>query len=109
VGTLHIALGIAFLILVIVTTTVEFTRPDGAPRALRGATIGLLDIQILLGIAAWFTTHSHLRFILHPLLMLIGIIILHLLTGKNQSRSMRTMGWVIGDILLLIGALLYVV
>lgn len=100
-------LGILILILMIVSTIFELIRKDGVPRGLRGATIGLLDLEVLLGIVTWFVTKASVSFIWHPIFMVIAVAVVHMLTTSKKGRQTRIMGWVLADVLLILGASLF--
>lgn len=98
-------LGILLIVLAVIATVVEFSR-TGVPKGLRGAVIGLLDLEILLGIATWiFVQWPHS--ILHPIFMVVGVACFHVFTRSNNAKSSRILGWLLGDVLLILGALLF--
>lgn len=100
-------LGTLLILLAVVATVVEFTRASGVPKGLRGAVIGLLDLEVLLGIVTWIVVRKPITFIWHPVFMVIGVLAIHMLTRSSQGKSRRAMGWIVGDVLLILGALLF--
>ena len=104
-GTVHMVLGIVLIVLTVIATLVEFSRA-GVPKGLRGAVIGLLDLEILLGIVTWIFVHRPPS-IFHPIFMVVGVICVHVFTRRNNAKSSRILGWLIGDALLILGALLF--
>jgi heme A synthase len=103
----HMIYGILLLILAIVVTIIEIARANGAPRALRGATIGLLDLQLIIGIITWIVEKPRALFVLHPIFMVVAILIAHIFTTPRKARRTRILGWVIADILFILGASLF--
>jgi len=106
-GTFHMIFGTILIILMIVATIVEITRPAGVPKGLRGATIGLLDLEVILGIITWIVVKPSSSFAAHPVFMVAGVVVVHIFTGRKKSRKTRILGWLIADVLLILGAALF--
>lgn len=106
-GTFHMIYGTLLIVLAIVVTVMEIARKTGVPRALRGITIGLMDLQIILGIITWIVVKPHASFIAHPVFMVIAVILLHIFTTAKRNRSTRVTIWIIADILFILGAALF--
>lgn len=106
-GTFHMIYGILLILLVIAATIMEIARPNGVPKALRGATIGLLDLQILIGIITWIAVKPSAQFIAHPVFMVAAVVVAHIYTGRKKMRSRRVMGWIVASVLLILGAALF--
>lgn len=105
-GTVHMVLGILLIVLAVIATFLEVSRRSGVPKGLRGAVIGLLDLEVLLGIATWiFVTKPHS--IWHPIFMVVGVICVHIFTRSNNGKSSRVLGWILADVLMILGAVLF--
>lgn len=103
----HMVYGILLIVLALLVTGWEVAFQGGVPRMLRGITIGLMDLQIIFGIITWIIKTPSKHFIGHPILMVAAIVILHIMTGRAASRSRRITGWVVADILFIVGAAIY--
>ncbi|WAH37275.1 hypothetical protein [Alicyclobacillus dauci] len=103
----HMIYGVLLILLVLLVTIWEIARPSGAPRGLRGATIGLMDLQILIGIITWIVKKPSWSFVAHPVFMIVAIIIAHIFTSTRRSRRSRVTGWIVAFVLLVLGAALF--
>jgi hypothetical protein len=99
--------GILLIALAIVVVIWESSSKKGVPRALRGATIGLLDLEILIGIVTWIVRTPHWSFVWHPIFMIVAVLIAHIMTTMRRPRSQRVIGWIIADVILILGAVLF--
>lgn len=106
-GHIHMIFGVILIILAILATGWELATERGLPRALRGIVIGLLDLQVLLGIITWIVRKPHWSFIFHPIIMIVAVIVLHVLTSSNAKRSRRLTGWIVATVLFIVGAAIY--
>ncbi|WP_206831658.1 hypothetical protein [Alicyclobacillus fructus] len=106
-GHIHMIFGVILIILAILATGWELATQRGLPRALRGIVIGLFDLQVLFGIITWILRRPGWSFILHPIIMVVAVILLHVLTSPASKRSRRLTGWVVATILFIIGAAIY--
>lgn len=103
----HMTYGILLILFAIVVTVWEVSKSIGTPRLLRSIAIGLMDLQIVLGIIAWIIAKPPASFIAHPVLMVIAVLIAHIYTSTKRSRRTRVTSWVIVDILFILGAALF--
>lgn len=103
----HMVFGILLIALAILVVIWESSSKKGVPRALRGATIGLLDLEILIGIVTWIMLKPHWSFVWHPVMMIVAVLIAHIMTNARRPRSQRVIGWLITDIILILGAILF--
>ncbi|GMA63950.1 hypothetical protein NZD89_01175 [Alicyclobacillus fastidiosus] len=103
----HMIYGFLLILLDIVVTIWEITSRNGAPRGLRGAAIGLMDLQIIIGIITWITARPAPSFVWHPIFMVVAIIIAHIFTASRRKKASRVTGWVVTDVLLILGASLF--
>lgn len=106
-GTFHMIYGILLILLVIIVTIMEIIRPTGVPKGLRRATIGLLDLQIVIGIITWIIVKPSMQFIAHPIFMVAAVVVAHIYTRSGKMRSRRATGWIIASVLLILGAALF--
>jgi hypothetical protein len=106
--TIHAILGLIILILAVIASIVEIVRGrNGAKNPLRGPLIGLLDLQILLGIVTIIWTSHYGWFLVHPIIMVVAAILFHGWTKASKSASTRIPAYVISTILLIVGAVLF--
>lgn len=71
--------------------------------SLRVVAMGLIDLEILIGLIT-FIMHPHWgAFLLHPITMLIAAVLFHLLTGKKKSSGVQLTGFILTTVLLLLG------
>ncbi|SIS84347.1 hypothetical protein [Alicyclobacillus vulcanalis] len=106
-GHVHMVFGVVLILLAIIATIWELATQRGLPRALRGVVIGLFDLQILLGIITWLIRKPGWSFVLHPIIMIVAVIVLHVLTSPSAPRSRRLTGWVVATVLFIVGAAIY--
>lgn len=99
--------GILLILLAIVVAIVAIVRKDGVPKGLRGAAIGLMDLQIIIGIITWIVVKPPASFAAHPVFMIVAVIIAHIFTGSKRQRSTRVTSWIVADVLLILGAALF--
>lgn len=66
--------------------------------------LGLLDLQILIGIVTFVLHPMWGAFILHPITMVIAVGVAHVLTKENRSTRVQMLGYFVTAILLFIGA-----
>ncbi|GEO26391.1 hypothetical protein AAC03nite_21760 [Alicyclobacillus acidoterrestris] len=103
----HMIYGLLLILLDLVVTIWEISTRSGAPKGLRGAAIGLMDLQIIIGIITWIMAKPAASFVWHPIFMVVAIIIAHIFTSRRRSKGTRVTGWVITDVLLILGAALF--
>lgn len=102
----HIHQGVGYLIFVLalVLTIWNLIRATGKVqgKSYRMILVGLLDLQIILGIITLIVTKVSLsgKFILHPISMVIAVVIAHVLTKDSRSTRQRVIGYIL--VLLLI-------
>ncbi len=105
---IHSILGIVILILAVVATIMEVVRGQkGVKNPLRGPLIGLIDLQILLGIVTIIITKHYGWFLIHPLFMLVAAVLFHGWTKPKQDGTSRASVYVIATILLIVGAVIF--
>lgn len=75
-------------------------------RKIRSALLGLLDLQVLLGVIT-FILHPHQSglFLLHPLLMIVAVGLAHVFTKENRPARVRLRTYITMAVLLLIGVI----
>lgn len=103
----HMIFGTLLIIFAIIVTILEIAKSAGSPRALRGIAIGLMDLQIILGIITWIVAKPQASFIAHPVFMVIAVIIAHIFTGSKRPRRTRITSWIVADVILILGAALF--
>lgn len=106
-GVIHAVLGIIILILAVVATVVEFARGTHSRKnVLRGPLVGLIDLQILLGIVTMIVKAQYGWFLIHPIIMIVAAALFHVWTKPKGDGRRRAASYLIGTILLIIGAVL---
>jgi heme A synthase len=104
-AAIHIVLGLIILALAIVLliwTAVNVSNGRGGPR-LSKVLVGLLDLQILLGIIAFAIHPRWSAWLLHPLFMIAAAGVAHVMLKGSRSRRSQLTGYVWVVLLLLLG------
>lgn len=102
---IHAMVGILIVAISIVLTLWNVIRIGAKLKgpSLRPVLMGLIDLQLLLGIVTIIMyPHSGL-FLLHPLTMIIAAVVFHLMTGKKKTESMQRSGFLVTTVLLILG------
>jgi heme A synthase len=98
---LHIHQGVGYLILLlaIVLTIWNLLRASGKVngKSYRMILVGLMDLQIILGIITWIVTKTSFsgKFILHPISMIIAVAVAHVLTKDSRPTRQRVIGYLL--------------
>lgn len=74
-------------------------------RKIRSALLGLLDLQVLLGIITFILHPIYGLFLLHPVLMIIAVGLAHVFTKENRPARVRLMTYILIAVLLIIGVI----
>lgn len=103
--TLHTVIGYIVVALSIIVLVWNLFRAAGKVQGnpLRMVFIGLLDLQVLIGIVTWILNPRGGWFILHPVAMVIALALLHVLTKKDRPMRTQVLAYLCAAILLVIG------
>lgn len=74
-------------------------------RKVRSAFVGLLDLQVLLGIITFIMHPRYGVFLFHPLAMIVAVGLAHVFTKENRPARVRLTTYVVMAILLIIGVI----
>lgn len=74
-------------------------------RRVRSALLGLLDLQVLLGIITFILHPKFGAFLLHPLLMIIAVGLAHVFTKENRPVRVRLVTYILLAVLLILGVI----
>lgn len=74
-------------------------------RRVRSALLGLLDLQVLLGIITFILHPKFGAFLLHPLLMIIAVGLAHVFTKENRPARVRLVTYILLAVLLILGVI----
>lgn len=102
---IHAMFGLVIVAIAIILTVWNLIRVAAKLKgpSLRPVLMGLLDLEILLGLITFILHPEWGAFLLHPITMLIAVILFHILTGKKKSTRMQLTGFVVTTVLLLLG------
>jgi cytochrome bd-type quinol oxidase subunit 2 len=65
--------------------------------------VGLLDLQVLLGVITWVIHPQPSRWLLHPLFMLIAVALGHTMLKDRRSSRTQFLGYLLIFVLLILG------
>ncbi|MCF8563814.1 hypothetical protein LLE49_03550 [Alicyclobacillus tolerans] len=103
---LHSVLGLILVILAVLLLVANLMNSRSTVvKRFRSVFIGLLDLQVLLGIIAFFIHPMSGLFILHPVIMVVAVGILHVMTKPSRSPSVRIGAYASATVLLILGVL----
>ena len=104
-SAVHAIYGTILLVVAVLLTIWNLVLAAGKVKgkSYRMALIGLLDLQVLLGIVTWIVHWQGGLFILHPLVMILTVIYAHIFTKDSRGAKARALAFVITTVLLFIG------
>ncbi|QQE79903.1 hypothetical protein [Alicyclobacillus sp. SO9] len=105
---LHSIIG---LILIVFMLWIVFQHLRGGTAGMdskrnRMAFIGLLDLQVLLGLITYIIHHPGGWFLFHPLLMLTAVVILHIYTKDTRTKRTQVQAYVWAGVLMIAGMIM---
>ncbi|MCL6442683.1 MAG: hypothetical protein K6T83_04350 [Alicyclobacillus sp.] len=105
--TVHIWLGYIILAVTVGLAIWNIVRiTQGVPgESGRRLLVGLLDLQVLLGIVALILTGIRGWFWLHPILMLAAVATAHTLLKSSRPKSTQITGYALVAVAVLVGAI----
>ncbi len=65
--------------------------------------VGLLDLQVLLGIITWIIHPQPSRWLLHPLFMLVAVALGHTMLKDSRPSRTQFLGYLLIFVLLILG------
>lgn len=74
-------------------------------RRVRGMLIGLLDLQLLLGVITFITNAKYGWFLIHPIIMISAVVMAHIYTKENRPARVQRFAYVGLAVMLVAGAL----
>lgn len=103
----HMTIGLITLLLAIIAfiwSSAAGFRGDRIPKPLRGALIGLMHLQIVLGIITWFVARPGGGvWWLHPIFMVIAVILAMVYTKQTRSARQQWLGYTATLVFLVLG------
>lgn len=102
----HMVLGVITLVVglvLLIWNAVRIQRQSNQ-KSFRMILVGLLDLQVLLGLITFFMHPIWGKFLLHPICMLIAVAIGHVLLKESRSPRTQLTGYSLVMVLLLAGA-----
>lgn len=105
---LHEIVGYIVIVLSIIVFIWSLLRLAGKVQGnrLRMVFIGLVDLQILIGIITFILHPMWGLFLLHPIAMLIAAALLHVLTKDSRSQRTQVVTYLVATLLFIVGVLL---
>ena len=102
---LHTVLGLPIVVIAVLLLLWNALRISGKWRTsgFGRVLIGLLDLQILLGIIAFAIHPIWGLFILHPITMIAAAIVAHALVRDKNSPQKQLIGYFLATVLLILG------
>lgn len=72
-------------------------------RSYRPVLVGLIDLQVLIGIITFIVHPVWGRFLVHPILMLVALIVAHTTLRDARSKQSQLTGYIVIVILIALG------
>lgn len=105
--TVHTLFGLLLILIVVFLALWQslMWRTRIPLRRVRGMLLGLLDLQVLLGVITFITHAKYGWFLLHPVIMISAVVIAHIYTKENRPVRLQRMAYIGLAVMLVAGAL----
>jgi len=103
---LHVIYGLVILVLAVLLFIWNVLRLSNRVqgKSYRRLFLGLLDLQVLIGIVTFILHPMWGVFLFHPISMIIAVGIAHVLTKESRPARVQMIGYFVTTILLFFGA-----
>lgn len=103
----HATYGLILVVLSILVLIWNLLRAAGRVKSnkIRMVFIGLLDLQVLLGVITLIMHHKGGLFLLHPAAMIVAVVLLHALTRESRPMRVQLMAYSSATALMILGVL----
>lgn len=105
-GAVHAIVGLVTLVVAVVLliwNAIRLSQGWKSRKSFYRILVGLLDVQVLLGIITYVIHPRGGAWLLHPLVMIIAVGIAHVFLKNSRRLSQQVMGYVLVLVLLLVG------